>query len=206
MLRILIIDPHPIVRRGIRTLVEGHSDWEVCGEACCEQEARVRALDVPDVVVLDPLTFVDGVLDALTLGMLGVATIIYTMRSDSYGIREGLAAGARGYVLKSDSATNLEAGIAALARGRPYFSPTVSEELLSVGMLRSKPSRELFTVREIEVAQLIAEGFSNGQIAHKLGRSIKTVESHRASAMRKAGARSAADFIRFVVRNKLIAA
>lgn len=206
MLSILIVDPYPIIRKGIRTVVEEHDDWEVCGEACSEQEVLASAFaHAPDVVVLDSLALMNGVLDSLTCGTNGAAILLYTTRSDSYGIQEGIAAGARGYVLKSDSAINLEAGIAALARGRPYFSPTVSDELLSAGMFRSKRSKARLTDREIEVAQLIAEGLSNRAIASQLGRSVKTVESHRASAMRKAGVRSAADFIRFVVRNKLVA-
>ena len=110
-------------------------------------------------------------------------------------------------MLKTDSAHNLEAAISSLGARRPYFSSTISEFLLDAAVNDRKKSRlESFTLRELEVAQLIAEGNSNKQIARKLARSIKTVESHRASAMRKAGARSAAEFVRFAIKQNLIEA
>jgi DNA-binding NarL/FixJ family response regulator len=129
------------------------------------------------------------------------------MHDEEDTISGGLAAGARGYVLKTDSAHNLEAAISSLGARRPYFSSTISEFLLDAAVNDRKKSRlESFTLRELEVAQLIAEGNSNKQIARKLARSIKTVESHRAAAMRKAGARSAAEFVRFAIKQNLIEA
>jgi DNA-binding NarL/FixJ family response regulator len=129
------------------------------------------------------------------------------MHDEEDMISGGLAAGARGYVLKTDSAQNLEAAISSLGARRPYFSATVSEFLLDAAVNDRKKSRlESFTMRELEVAQLIAEGNSNKQIARQLARSIKTVETHRAAAMRKAGVRSAAEFVRFAIKQNLIEA
>src|SRR5690606_3812255 len=120
--------------------------------------------------------------------------LLFTMHDDDETVSGGLAAGARGYILKTDSERHLEAAISALGANRPYFSPFVSELLLEAAITDRKRSRlESFTVRELEVVQLIAEGNSNKHIARLLGISIKTVESHRAAAMRKAGARTAAE-------------
>jgi DNA-binding NarL/FixJ family response regulator len=148
-----------------------------------------------------------GVTRRLHQELPSVSVLLYTMHDEDDTISGGLAAGARGYVLKSDSAANLEAAISSLGARRTYFSSAVSEFLLDAAMNDRKRSRlESFTMRELEVAQLIAEGQSNKQIARQLDRSVKTIESHRAAAMRKAGARSAAEFVRFAIKQNLIQA
>ena len=129
------------------------------------------------------------------------------MHDDDETVSSGLAAGARGYVLKSDSDDHLEAAISALGANRPYFSSPVSELLLDAALNERKLSKlESFTVRELEVAQLVAEGNSNKQIAQRLEISTKTVESHRRNAMRKAGVRTTAEFVRFAIKRHLIQA
>ena len=211
MLRILIADDHEIVRKGVRDVIQAHPGWEVCGEAKDGQDALDIALrEKPDIAVLDvSLPSLNGV--ALTRRLQkecpGVKVLLFTMHDDDETVGSGLAAGARGYILKSDSELNLEAAISALGANRPYFSSLVSELLLDAALNDRKRSRlESFTVRELEVAQLIAEGNSNKQIARLLEISIKTVESHRAAAMRKAGVRTAAEFVRFAIKHNLIQA
>jgi len=211
MLRILIADDHEIVRKGVRGVIEGHPGWEVCGEAGDGQDAYDIAMqEKPDVAVIDiSLPTLNGV--ALTRRLHkecpGVRVLLFTMHDDDETVGSGLAAGARGYVLKSDSERNLEAAISALGANRPFFSSLVSELLLEAALSERKRSRlESFTVRELEVAQLIAEGNANKQIARRLQISIKTVESHRASAMRKADVRTAAEFVRFAIKHNLIQA
>ena len=211
MLRVLIADDHELIRRGVRDVVESHPGWEVCGEASDGQEAlELACKELPDVVVLDvslPTMNGLGVTRRLRQELPNIAVLLYTMHDEDDTISGGLAAGARGYLLKTDSAKNLEAAISALGARRPYFSATVSEFLLDAAVNDRKRSRlESFTMRELEVAQLIAEGNSNKQIARRLARSIKTVESHRAAAMRKAGVRSAAEFVRFAIKQNLIQA
>jgi DNA-binding NarL/FixJ family response regulator len=211
MLRVLIADDHELIRRGVRDVVESHSGWEICGEASDGQEALDLAFkERPDVMVLDvslPTMNGLGVTRRLRQDLPNTAVLLYTMHDEDETISGGLAAGARGYLLKSDSAQNLEAAISSLGARRTYFSSTVSEFLLDAAVNDRKKSRlESFTMRELEVAQLIAEGNSNKQIARKLSRSIKTIESHRAAAMRKAGVRSAAEFVRFAIKQNLIEA
>lgn len=209
MLRILIADDHEIVRKGVRDVVEGHPGWEVCGEAADGQQAfEIAVREKPDVAVLDvSLPILNGV--ALTRRLKqecpSVKVLLFTMHDDDETVSGGLAAGARGYVLKTDSERYLEAAISALGANKPYFSSLVSELLLDAAVNDRKRSRlESFTVRELEVAQLIAEGNSNKQIARRLDISIKTVESHRSAAMRKAGVRTAAELVRFAIKHNLI--
>jgi DNA-binding NarL/FixJ family response regulator len=211
MLRILIADDHEIVRKGVRDVIEDHPGWEVCAEAADGQEALTLALrEKPDIAVLDvSLPIVNGV--ALTRRLHkeapNIRILLFTMHDDDETVSTGLAAGARGYVLKSDSESHLEAAISALGANRLYFSSPVSELLLDAALNERKRSRlETFTMRELEVAQLIAEGNANKQIARHLNISVKTVESHRAAAMRKAGVRTAAELVRFAIKHNLIQA
>ena len=209
MLRIVIADDHEIVRKGVRDVIEGHPGWHVCGEAADGQKAlELIEQERPDIAVLDvALPLLNGV--ALTRRLRKdfptTRVLLFTMHDDDETVSSGLAAGARGYVLKSDSESHLEAAISALGANRLYFSSPVSELLLDAALNERKRSRlESFTTRELEVAQLIAEGNNNKQIARLLDISIKTVESHRAAAMRKAGVRTAAEFVRFAIKNNLI--
>jgi DNA-binding NarL/FixJ family response regulator len=211
MLRILIADDHELIRRGVRDVVESHEGWQVCAEAGDGQEALDFARsEKPDVVVLDiSMPTMNGL--AVTRKLRDEApdtrVLLLTMHDEDDAISGGLAAGARGYLLKTDGAQHLEAAISALGARRPYFSASVSEFLLDAAVNERKRSRlESFTARELEIAQLIAEGYSNKVIARRLQRSIKTIESHRAAAMRKAGVRTAAEFVRFAIKNNLIQA
>lgn len=209
MLRILIADDHEIVRRGVRNIVEGHLGWEVCGEAADGQSAlRLAIQEKPDVMVLDvSLPVMNGI--AVTRRMRQDApetnVLLFTMHDDDETVSAGLSAGARGYLLKVESRHHLEAAISALGANRPYFSSIVTELLLDAAVHDRRKSRlESFTNRELEVAQLISEGNSNKQIARLLSLSVKTIESHRAAAMRKAGVRTAAEFVRFAIKQNLI--
>jgi DNA-binding NarL/FixJ family response regulator len=211
MLRILIADDHEIVRRGVRGIIEAQVGWEVCCEAADGDSVLDLALRYrPNVAVLDvSLPGLNGIAVTRQLRQAcpDIEVLLFTMHDDNETVSGGLAAGARGYILKNDGDGQLVNAIAALENHRPYFSAVVSELLLDAAMNSRKKSRlESFTLRELEVAQLIAEGASNKCIARKLGISIKTVESHRAAAMRKAGVRTAAEFVRFAIRHNLIQA
>jgi DNA-binding NarL/FixJ family response regulator len=210
MLRILIADDHEIVRKGVRDVIQEHPGWEVCGEAADGGAAlEIAAREKPDVAVLDvSLPLLNGVAVTQRLKRESPSTkvLLFTMHDDDETISGGLAAGARGYLLKTDSECSLEAAIAALGANRPYFSSLVSELMLDAVMhdRKKRPWTENFTPREQEVAQLIAEGCSNKQIARRLHISIKTVESHRAAVMHKVGAHTAAQFVRVAIKHHLV--
>jgi DNA-binding NarL/FixJ family response regulator len=130
------------------------------------------------------------------------------MHDDEHLVREVLAAGARGYLLKTDAVRHIVAAVEALSRHKPFFTSRVSETMLESFLRHTKSADEKdatgpITAREREIIQLLAEGNSNKNISTMLGISVKTVETHRAAIMRKLGARSVADVVRYAVRNKI---
>jgi DNA-binding NarL/FixJ family response regulator len=129
------------------------------------------------------------------------------MHDDEETFRSGLAAGARSLLHKTDSEQHMVAAISALSAHQTYFSPAVSQLLLSSALhKRSRSSLEHFTGRELEVAQLIAEGHSSKQVARRLDISPKTVECHRSAVMRKSGTHTVGELVRFAIRRNLIQA
>ena len=145
MLRILIADDHEIVRRGVREVIAVHSGWELCGEAADGQEAlAIATREQPDVAVLDvSLPIIGGLALTRRIRQESPATsvLLFSMHDDEETVTGGLAAGARGYLLKTDSEQHLEAAISALGARRPYFSPFVSELLLEAAVHERKRSR-----------------------------------------------------------------
>lgn len=209
MVRVAIADPFGIVRRGVRSIVEAHPDWIACGEAADGQDAIDLGLrEKPDVMVLEiALPTVNGltVIRRIRKMLPTTRVLVFTGFDDEETIGNSLSAGARGYLLKSESDHHLDAAISAVAVDRPYFSSPVSDLLLRGLRSGRRPTLLAnFSSRELEVAQLVAEGHSNKVIARMLSLSIKTVESHRGGAMRKAGVRSAAELVRFAVSQNLI--
>jgi DNA-binding NarL/FixJ family response regulator len=191
--------------------VESSACYHIVGEASNGRQALEIARDKqPDIAIIDySLPELNG-LD-LARGMKRVAPrteiLLFTMHDREELVMDVLRAGVRGFVLKSDAEKHLIAAMDALSVRRPYFSGSVSETLLD-RFLQSKPEpcASMLTLREREVVQLIAEGRINKEIAHKLDISIKTVETHRASAMHKLKLRTTADLVRYAVRNGIVQA
>lgn len=211
MLRVMIADKHTILRKGVRHLIEGHVGWEVCGEAATGREAlELARREKPNIAVVEvTLPLMDGV--ALAEGLReecpDTRVLFLTARDDSQAITAAMAAGARGYMLKTDSALDLEAAISALGANRLYFSTYVSELLLNVAVNgRERSGASSLTPRELDVIGLIADGKSNRQIGIVLGIAAKTVETHRMAAMGKAGVTRAGELVRFAIKHGLIQA
>jgi DNA-binding NarL/FixJ family response regulator len=213
MLRILLADDHDIVRRGLKDLLEQHVGWQVCAEAPNGRAAIELALQHrPHVAVVDlSMPELNG-LEAtrrIRQSLPETEVLIFTMHESEELIREVLAAGARGYLLKSDAVRQLVPAVESLARRKPFFAGRVSEVLLD-GFLKgghAKPDRpvgERLTTREREIVQLLAEGKSNKDIARLLDLSVKTVETHRATVMRKLELNSLPDLVRFAIRTQII--
>ena len=205
----MIADDHDLIRRGVRTLLEQRPNWQVVAEATTGREALQLARDtVPDIAIIDySLPELNG--RDLTVELHRVLPrleiLIYTMHDREDMILDVLQAGARGFVLKSDSEQDLLSAVDALSVHRPFFSGSISETLLTQYLRsRPQPTSSTLTHREREVVQLIAEGKINKQVAQLLNISIKTVETHRATAMQKLKVRTTAELVRYAVRNKIV--
>ena len=214
-LRILVVDDHAVVRRGVRSLLESHEGWEVCGEATTGREAVEQSRQLrPDVVVMDlSLPELNG-LEA-TRQILDDApnteVLVLTMHHSEELAREVLQSGARGYVLKSDADENLIAGVESLRQHKPFLTSTVTEFVLDDYVRRrgeakddAAPAPANVTAREREIIRLIAEGQSSKEAAATLGISVKTIDAHRANIMRKLQLRSVSDVVRYAIRSKIV--
>lgn len=212
MLRILIADDHEVARKGIRSLLEGHGGWEVCGEAKDGREAVELASQLkPEIVLLDiGMPNLNG-LDAarqLASSLPETRILILTIHDDEQIVREVLATGARGFVLKSDAGRDLIAAVEALQNRRTFFTSKVSQIMLD-GYLRPREEQRIseqhvLTPREREVIQLVAEGKTTKEIATALNLSVKTAETHRTNLMRKLNLHSIADLTLYAVRNGIV--
>ena len=212
-LRILVVDDHAVVRRGVRSLLESHEGWEVCGEATTGRDAVEQSRQLrPDVVVMDlslpELNGLDATRQILKDGP-GIEVLVLTMHHSEELAGDVLRAGARGYILKSDADENLITAVDTLRRHKPFLTSTVTGFVLDHFVGRSdgveadvSPIR--VTSREREIIQLVAEGRSNKETASTLGISVKTVEAHRASIMRKLQLRALSDLVRYAIRNKIV--
>ena len=211
-LRIFIADDHEVAREGIRSLVENHAGWEVCGEGRDGREAVTGASQLkPDVFLLDigmpNLNGLDAARQILTV-LPDARILILTVHDSEQVVREVLAAGARGFLLKSDTGRDLVAAVEALQHGRTFFTSRVSQMMLD-GYLRPHNESEtsaqcVLTPREREVIQLVAEGKSTKEVATALNLSVKTAETHRTNLMRKLDLHSIADLTLYAVRNGIV--
>lgn len=210
-IRLLIADDHALVREGLRRVLEPRREWEICAEAVNGRDAVALALrHRPDVAIVD---FAMPELNGLEATRLIRAelpqceVLVLTMHETEALVRDVLAAGARGFILKCEAGHILIQAIETLLRRQPYFSARVSELVLQ-GYLNPAPaageSAGPLTARERQVVQLVAEGKSSKEIADALGVSVKTVETHRANILRKLDLRSSTDLVRYAVRNKIV--
>ncbi len=210
MVRILVADDHDVVRSGVRGILEARAGWEVVAEASDGMAAIQKAVETqPDIAVLDyslPLANGVEVTRIVRAKLPKLEILIFTMHENEEIIGDLLAAGAKGYLLKSDARQLLVTAVESLAEHRPFFTGKVSEALLETYVSKYREGRHVLTARERRVVQLIAEGHSNKSIADLLSLSAKTVETHRSSAMRKLNLRSTAALVRYAVRNKLVEA
>ena len=211
MTRIVIADDHDVLRTGLRALIETRPGWEVVAEARDGLEAlRAAEAAQPDIVVLDyamPITNGVEVARQLRARPPRPEILIFTMHDDDAILREAILMGVRGYLLKSDAQGHLLEALETLARHEAYISGQVSGTLLEAVLKPGKLRDGIpLTTRERTVVQLIAEGRTSRQICPILKVGIKTVETHRASAMRKIGAKSTADIVRYAIRHRMVEA
>src|SRR5687768_11479133 len=207
-MRVVIADDHGIVRSGVRMLLERQQDIEVIGEAEDGAEAREIAVrERPDLAILDvkmpKLTGLQATREIKEQAP-EVAVLILSMHDDDRYLFEALKAGASGYVLKTQADTDLLDAIRAVERGEPFLTPAAQQALIHDVLERGAEGGEDLTPREEEIVKLVAEAHTTKEIAAFLHLSEKTVENHRANAMRKLGMRDRVELVRYAIRRGLI--
>ncbi|MGB0035818.1 MAG: response regulator transcription factor [Candidatus Acidiferrales bacterium] len=217
-LRILVVDDHPVVRRGLKTILATHPAVEVCCEAGNGREAIELAKKAkPDLVVMDlTMPEMDGLqaTRAIHEAVPETKILILTMHFSEEIAKEALRTGAVGYLLKSDADTDLITAVEQIRHGHPVMTGRLAASMLQTYVYsptenasagNSLPGTPL-TPREVEIVQLLAEGKSNKEAAGTLGVSTRTIESHRNHIMHKMNFTSFSDLVRFAIRNHLVEA
>jgi len=210
--RILLADDHQVVRLGIRNLLEAEVGFEIAGEVADAFQVipQVEALR-PDILVLDlSMPGLNGleITRRLTRRAPQTRVVVLSMHGNEAYVIQALRNGASGYVLKGSDAGQLVQAIHEVLAGRRYLSPPLSEQAIAMYIEKAAGAPldpyETLSAREREVLHLAAEGHSSPEIAARLCISARTVESHRASLMRKLGLRSQTDLVRYALRRGIL--
>ena len=206
-LRILIAEDHQTVREGVKLLANAQPDMEVIGEADNGEVAITEAsrLD-PDIIIMDiSMPHVNGLRATKRIRSISpnIKILILTRHTDDGYLQQLIAAGANGYVLKQSAPSELINAIRAVADGKAYMDPALTNRVMGGYATRSASLRgenkQQLTDRESEVLRLIALGYSNKEIGANLDLSVKTIEAHKANAMRKLGISSRIDIVRYAI-------
>jgi DNA-binding NarL/FixJ family response regulator len=202
--RLLVVDDHPIVRQGIRALVEQQGDLKVCGEAGSYREALEAAHgERPDVAIVDiSLEGSDGLelTKALRAHYPKMPILVMSMHDESLYAERVLRAGANGYLMKQEVASKVVEAVRCVLAGKVYLSERVGQRILHdtahPGPAEGLSSIDRLSDRELEVYRLIGCGKKTREIAEVLGLSIKTIETYRAHIKEKLGLRNAIELVR----------
>jgi len=212
-LRLLLADDHPLVREGLRKVLQEHLAWEVVAEAGDGAEAVRCALEVtPDVIIMDiAMRRLNGIeaTRQIVRRLVDARILILSMHCDETYVAEALKAGARGFLLKESAGKDVIQAVTAVAQGESFFSPPVAKVMVDTYVSRleghdTSDRYSLLSEREREVFQLIAEGHSNKKIAVMLNLSPGTVETHRAHVMEKLNVHNASEIVLYAVRKGVI--
>jgi DNA-binding NarL/FixJ family response regulator len=215
-LRLLLADDHHVVRAGLRCLLESQPGWEVVAEASDGREAVAKAVETrPDVALLDiGMPFLNGLEAAhqIIQSLPRTKIVMLTVHDSEAMIHKVLAAGARGYLFKTDVARDLVAAITAVHADDTFFTARVSEIILAsfknnaVGTQTCASPYGRLTPRQSEIVRLLTEGLSTKEVAALLKISIKTAETHRANLMRRLNCHSISEVVRYALRNQIVEA
>jgi two-component system response regulator NreC len=211
-IHILLADDHGVLRAGLKALLHADEEFHVVAEAWeGDQVLRLAEKLQPDVVLLDLNMPGPGNIE-VTRRIIEVAprskVLILTAYEENGMVREVLKAGASGYIIKRAVESELLNAIRAVHRGEVYVHPFMMRALLAPPVREPAPDKKRedipLTPREVEVLRLIAQGYTNRQIAESLELSVRTVESHRANVMGKLGLRTRVQLVRYAAEHKLI--
>jgi len=215
-IKVIIVDDQPLVRGGLRMIIDAAEDMELAAEAGNGHAAVECARRTPaDVILMDvQMPAMDGLEATRQIMQAAPKTkvLILTMHESDQMVRRVLEAGARGYVLKSDLAAHLVDAVEDIVRGRLSLTPKVSEIVVQGFLKAERESKQNEhakvrpTPRELEIIRLLADGKANKEIASALGITVRTVETHRAKIMLKLGLHSLTEVIQYAIRHKIIPA
>lgn len=208
-LDVLLADDHVLCRQALKMLLE-REGFTVSVEACDGQEAvRLAGTVKPDLAVIDlAMPALNGIDTARAIGKASPRTkmIILTMYTEDHFVIEALQAGARGYVIKTQTAPDLVAAIRTVNQGQVYLSPGVSAAIVDAYLTRSYEAVDPLTPRERQILQLVAEGRTSKAIADALDLGVKSVESYRTRIMHKLEIHNTAGLVRYAIRRGLVQA
>lgn len=206
---VIVADDHRMFRQGVVRLLEPEG-YTIVGEAeDGHQLIRLARQLKPALVVTDfSMPLLNGIDAARDIHRRSPATrvVVLTMYDDDQSVMEAMRAGVRGYVLKSQTSTDLVAALQDVMRGSVYLSPSISETVVNAYMNRRDDTGTRLSDRERQVLQLIAEGHTTKSIASLLYVSVKTAESHRSRIMQRLGVHNCASLVRYAIRTGLIKA
>jgi len=208
IVRVFIVDDHPVVRQGVGMLVAQQPDMEVCGDAESGPEALQKMMELePDLAVVD-LSLKDSsgmeLIKDMQTQCPNVKILVLSMHDETFFAEWVLRAGARGYITKAESTLKVVDGIRTVMKGDVYLSETMSSKMISKLVSGygepDKPSVDSLTDRELEVFELLGNGYGTREIAEKLHRSVKTIETHRERIKEKLQIDTATDLIKHAVQ------
>ncbi len=207
LIKVLIVDDHPIVRQGISQLIDQEPDFDTCGQASSAQQALdLMEVYAPDILLVD--ISLDGVSGLELIKMLKVRyhmvpVLVLSMHDETLYAERALRSGAKGYVMKQEATEKVLIAIRQVLRGDLYLSERMQGKILQRVLNGDEGGLspiDLLSDRELEVFRLIGHGYATGDIARELMRSVKTVETHRAHLKDKLGLKNAAELTRFAVQ------
>lgn len=206
-IRIVLAEDHVLVRQGLRSLLD-REGYQVVGEGSDGQEALkfVTSLQ-PDIAIMDiTMPLLNGINAAREMHRSSPKTkaILLTQHDEDEYVSEALDAGVKGYVLKSQVASDLVEAIRQVSRGQVYLSPGVAQAVMNAYRKKDDKPRDPLTPRERQVLQLIAESKSTKDVASLLGISVKTAESHRSRLMQKLDIHDTAGLVRYAVKRGMV--
>jgi DNA-binding NarL/FixJ family response regulator len=212
MITIVLADDHHVVRQGLRALLEAEVDFSVVGEMADGLKVADLVKETgPKVLIVDLMMPGLNGLDItrqVSLDSPKTRVVILSMHANEAYVLEALKNGAMGYVLKDSQATHLIKAVREAVAGRRYLSPPLSEEGLDIYLKKTADTAldlyQTLTSREREVLHLVAEGYTNTEIADRLVISHRTVETHRSNLMRKLKLRTSADLVRYALQRGIL--
>ncbi|MGB7060854.1 MAG: response regulator transcription factor [Candidatus Zixiibacteriota bacterium] len=212
-IKLLVADDHKIFRQGIKKLLEEESDLQVVGEASDGREAVKKTTELkPDVILMDiAMANLNG-LEAtrqIKKHLPSAKVIMVTMHKNEEYVLQSFQAGASGFILKEGAVEELVSAIRSINSDKSFLSPSISKTLIDAYMRKMETGKtetpfDLLTDREREVLQLIAEGYTNREVAKSLFISVKTVEAHRAHIMQKLNIHDIAKLVKYAIQKGLV--